>query len=198
MILPSPSAWRYTHQDETMRIISYSYEDVEPKNCNHPNYVGMFTAGQLNEYGQDCFYEGVSSIHTLGTAHARDLAAYELTVEDLTASHAALTERVKALEADAERYRAASGGCAMSLPPLPKKLILHTQIPGHYWYGDVVGHTDAAMQAYGQACREAALEDAARLCNGEQWMMSGKKSIDYINAFNEGCTDCEAVIRRLT
>ena len=86
----------------------------------------------------------------------------------------------------------------MSLPPLPKKLILHTQIPGHYWYGDVVGHTDAAMQAYGQQCRASALEEAARLCNGEQWMMSGKKSIDYIDAFNEGCTDCEAVIRRLT
>ena len=65
--------------------------------------------------------------------------------------------------------------------------------------GELVGHMSVEqIKAYGQACREAALEDAARLCNGEQWMMSGKKSIDYINAFNEGCTDCEAVIRRLT
>ena len=53
------------------------------------------------------------------------------------------------------------------------------------------------MQAYGQQCREQALEEAARLCNGEQWMMSRKKSVDYIAAFNEGCADCEAVIRRL-
>ena len=131
--MPTPSAWRYTHQDETMRIISYSYEDVEPKNCNHPNYVGMFTVGQLNQYGQACFDEGVSSIHTLETEHTRVLAAYELTVENLTAerdtqSKAAdhwmseacaehnrnialtsdvdtLTEKVKALEADAERYQ---------------------------------------------------------------------------------------------
>lgn len=66
-------------------------------------------------------------------------------------------------------------------------------------YRELVGHMSVEqIKAYGQACREAALEEAARLCNGEQWMMSGKKSIDYINAFNEGCTDCEAVIRRLT
>ena len=131
--MPTPSAWRYTHQDETMRVIGYSYEDVKPKNCNHPNYVGMFTVGQLNQYGQACFDEGVSSIHTLETEHTRVLAAYELTVENLTAerdtqSKAAdhwmseacaehnrnialtsdvdtLTEKVKALEADAERYQ---------------------------------------------------------------------------------------------
>ena len=133
MTIPTPSAWRYTHQDETMRIIGYSYEDVKPKNCNHPNYVGMFTAGQLNEYGQTCFDEGVRSIHTLETEHTRVLAAYELTVENLTAERDtqskaadhwmgeacaehnrnidlstgfdALAERVNALEADAERYR---------------------------------------------------------------------------------------------
>jgi len=49
----------------------------------------------------------------------------------------------------------------MSLSPLPKKIILHTQLPNHYWYGDVVGHTDAAMEAYGQQCRIAAFEEAA-------------------------------------
>ena len=52
----------------------------------------------------------------------------------------------------------------MSLPPPPKKLILHTQLPGHYWYGDVVGHTDAAMKAYGQQCLSLALEEAAQVC----------------------------------
>ena len=133
MILPTPSAWRYTHRDETMRTTSYSYEDVKPENCSHTNYIGMFTAGQLDEYGQTRFDEGVSSIHTLEAAHARDLAAYELTVENLTAERDiqskaadhwmgeacaehnrnvvlandvdALNEKVKALEADAERYQ---------------------------------------------------------------------------------------------
>jgi hypothetical protein len=53
----------------------------------------------------------------------------------------------------------------MSLLPLPKKIILHTQLPDHYWYGDVVGHTDAAMQAYGQQCRDAALKESAQICD---------------------------------
>ena len=79
----------------------------------------------------------------------------------------------------------------MSLLPPPKELAAFAETQArHCALNDMV-------QAYGQKCREAALEEAARLCNGEQWMMSGKKSIDYINAFNEGCTDCEAVIRRL-
>lgn len=55
---PQPSAWRYTHKDETMKIIGYSYETMIPKNCNHPNFTPMFTLGQLNQYGQICFEEG--------------------------------------------------------------------------------------------------------------------------------------------
>ena len=71
----------------------------------------------------------------------------------------------------------------MSLPPLPKKLILHTQIPGHYWYGDVVGHTDAAMQAYGQACRAAALEEAAAVADaGFKYAKDGYQIADDIGA----------------
>ena len=64
MNLPAPSAWRYTHHipDGT---ISYQYDTARPKNCNHPNYTPMFTQGQLNQYGQACFEEGVSSVHTL-------------------------------------------------------------------------------------------------------------------------------------
>lgn len=62
---------------------------------------------------------------------------------------------------------------------------------------EVFGAADGSGWDAWQAGREAALLEAAALCNGEQWMMSGKKSIDYIKAFNEGCTDCEAVIRRL-
>ena len=64
MTIPTPSAWRYTHE-ESGRFIAYQYDTARPKNCNHPNYVGMFTAGQLNQYGQACFDEGVSSVHTL-------------------------------------------------------------------------------------------------------------------------------------
>jgi hypothetical protein len=89
----------------------------------------------------------------------------------------------------------------MSLPPLPT--------PACTTYLDVECVEVATrfykaeqMQSYGQQCREAALLEAALLCNAgqdwsEQWMMSEKKSIDYIKAFNEGCTDCEALIRRL-
>lgn len=46
----------------------------------------------------------------------------------------------------------------MKLPEIPKKVILHTQIPDHYWYGDVVGHTDAAVKSYGQQCALAERE----------------------------------------
>jgi hypothetical protein len=41
----------------------------------------------------------------IAAEHSRDLAAYELTVSNLTAERDALAERVKALEADAGRYR---------------------------------------------------------------------------------------------
>jgi hypothetical protein len=78
----------------------------------------------------------------------------------------------------------------MSLPPLPRNEGLEKAL------GCSVVHYKDAIN-YGQQCRAEALEEAARLCDGEQWMMSGKKSVDYIVAFNEGCTDCEAVIRRL-
>ena len=57
MNLPTPSAWRYTHE-ESGRFIAYQYDTAKPKNCNHPNYTPMFTQGQLNQYGQACFEEG--------------------------------------------------------------------------------------------------------------------------------------------
>ena len=33
-------------------------------------------------------------------------------------------------------------------------------LPKAKWLGDIPGHTDAVLQDYGQACREAALEEA--------------------------------------
>ena len=58
MNLPQPSAWRYTHRDYAEKFVGYAYDTTKPKNCNHPNYVPMFTAGQMNQYGQACFEEG--------------------------------------------------------------------------------------------------------------------------------------------
>ena len=57
MTVPTPSAWRYTHE-ESGRFIAYQYDTARPKNCNHQNYTPMFTQGQLNQYGQACFEEG--------------------------------------------------------------------------------------------------------------------------------------------
>lgn len=37
-------------------------------------------------------------------------------------------------------------------------------LPKAQWLGDIPGHTDAVLQAYGQACRDAALEEAAQIC----------------------------------
>ena len=47
-----------------------------------------------------------------------------------------------------------------------------------------------------QSGREQALEEAAQICNGEQWRNSARP-VAYIEAFNQGCGDCEAAIRRL-
>jgi hypothetical protein len=68
--IPAPSAWRYTHK-ESGQFIVYQYDTARPKNCNHPNYTPMFTAGQLNQYGQACFEEGVNSVHTPDESNRR-------------------------------------------------------------------------------------------------------------------------------
>ena len=58
MKLPQPSAWRYTHRDYAGNFVGYAYDTDKPKNLHHPNYTSMFTAGQMNQYGQMCFDEG--------------------------------------------------------------------------------------------------------------------------------------------
>jgi len=79
----------------------------------------------------------------------------------------------------------------MTLPPLPDSL--------HDVAWDLLPKTalESVITKYGQQCREAALEEAAALCDGEQWRNEGKVSVAYIKAFNEGCSDCEEAIRRL-
>lgn len=50
-------------------------------------------------------------------------------------------------------------GGAMSLPPLPKELAAFSETQArHCALNDMV-------QAYGQACREQALEEAAQICS---------------------------------
>ena len=88
------------------------------------------------------------------------------------------------------------------MPPLPEAGYTR---PCYIYNADneICGHalpmlyyTADQMKAYGQACREAALEEAAQVCNGEQWRNSARP-VAYIEAFNQGCGDCEAAIRRL-
>lgn len=81
----------------------------------------------------------------------------------------------------------------MSLP-LPEKKTILVAIEGSPAYFS--GYSTEQMQAYGQDCRAAALEEAAQICNGEQWRNSARP-VAYIEAFNQGCGDCEAAIRRL-
>lgn len=82
----------------------------------------------------------------------------------------------------------------MSLPlpeptwAMPESIAGQWQIPGAW--------SSKQIKEYGQACREAALEEAAQICNGEQWRNSARP-VAYIEAFNQGCGDCEAAIRRL-
>ncbi len=75
----------------------------------------------------------------------------------------------------------------MSLPHLPPALCRAA---------DVDCYTPDQLKEYGKACRAAALEEAASLCDGAKWVDSGKQ-VAYIDAFNAGCRDCEEVIRML-
>ena len=77
----------------------------------------------------------------------------------------------------------------MSLPLLPPSTL--------YDAGQCLnGHNNDSLRAYGQACRAAALEEAAEICRNEEWRNDGNE-VAYLKAFNEGCDDCEAAIRRL-
>ena len=79
----------------------------------------------------------------------------------------------------------------MSLPPLPE--------PGysHYGYGlvPVLGFSPTQTHAYGQACWNAAIEAAAKVCDGTRFP-SGNGT--YSEAFNEGCHDCIMELKGLT
>ena len=81
----------------------------------------------------------------------------------------------------------------MTLPPLPEPNV--EVISGHR--EPFISYDSDQMREYGQQCREAALKDAAELCNGEQWRNEGKVSVAYIKAFNEGCVGCEGAVRGL-
>ena len=61
--IPTPSAWRYEHKNKSGGTLYIYSTRLEP--ADGPDYVQMYTSGQLNQYGQACFDEGVSSVHTL-------------------------------------------------------------------------------------------------------------------------------------
>ena len=72
----------------------------------------------------------------------------------------------------------------MTLPPLPSPNV------------EAYHYDKYQMHDYGKQCREAALEEAAALCNGQQWVTKGGVST-YMDAFNEGCVGCEGAVRGL-
>lgn len=78
----------------------------------------------------------------------------------------------------------------MSLPHLPE-----AAIPSKHFM-DANLYSEYQMQAYGKACREAALMESAEICRNEEWRNDGNE-VAYLKAFNEGCKDCESAIRRL-
>ena len=78
----------------------------------------------------------------------------------------------------------------MTLPTLPRNKALE-QACGF----DAVHYGEAL--AYGQQCRAQALQEAADLCNSEQWHDTQTKSVQFIKTWNEACIDCADAIRRL-
>ena len=101
----------------------------------------------------------------------------------------------------------------MSVPPPPKmprnfictkcgnySCLGPTEIPfppcsrcGYSGFASDAGHTDATLQAYGQQCREAALEEAANLaattCHHE--------ATPFADGFNYAAINIEKMIRSL-
>ena len=77
----------------------------------------------------------------------------------------------------------------MTTPPLPEP-----------WREDADGephYTIVQVIEYGEACRAAALEDVAQICNEEKRATFSGNSITYVSGYNDGCEDCESAIRRL-
>jgi len=50
------------------------------------------------------------------------------------------------------------------------------------------------MREYGQLCRKQALEEAKKLCDGEQWVAPNTKTEHYITGYNVACDDCAKAI----
>lgn len=73
----------------------------------------------------------------------------------------------------------------MTLPPLPNPNV------------EAYHYTKDQMKDYGQQCRAQALQEAADLCNSEQWHDTQTKSVQFIKTWNEACVDCADAIRRL-
>ena len=85
----------------------------------------------------------------------------------------------------------------MTLPPLPEPAIGPSQITGYKSPMFDALYTKDQVKAYGLQCRAQALQEAADLCNSEQWHDTQTKSVKFIKAWNEACVDCAEAIRRL-
>ena len=46
-----------------------------------------------------------------------------------------------------------------------------------------------------QASRRIALEDAAKVCDDEKWVIGAQRTSTYMETFNKACDDCRAIIR---
>lgn len=77
----------------------------------------------------------------------------------------------------------------MNLPPLPEPYavtVLH----------DIPYYTADQMQAYGQLCRQQALEEAAQVCD-RIFPSSERSGHEWSDGFVDGACDCSDAIRRL-
>lgn len=75
--------------------------------------------------------------------------------------------------------------------PLPEP-----QAMGSWGFTKPTSYTVEQLQEYGKACRAAALEEAAAICDGEQYF-NDAKPVRYIAAHNDGCITCGDAIRSM-
>ena len=81
------------------------------------------------------------------------------------------------------------------LPPLPEAIVPASDMIENV--DGVLGElfTRHQMREYGEQCRDAALEEAAKICDGQMFELS--KPVKHLEDFNTGCISCIEAIRGL-
>lgn len=106
-------------------------------------------------------------------------------------SHPAVFETVNSLGKMADELRTEVDALTKERDALSERVnLLKTT-------NEVLAEKLAAAETAHLYIRTQSLNDAASLCEGEKWCNSGDKSVKYIDAYNDGCAACGAVIRRL-